>query len=90
MSQIKLHFLDTKDLISIFGFIATFKLAYDKIRIHKDAAMCIVPHYVNETLGSALDCGTCAKDKSILIANSVHNSDARSQKLLRSYSEVAN
>lgn len=38
-SQMKAHFFDTSDRISIIGFFSTFKLACDTTRKHKGAKM---------------------------------------------------
>lgn len=37
--QMKAHFFDPKEPISIIGFLATFKLASDTRKIHKGTAM---------------------------------------------------
>lgn len=89
-SRTKVRFFDVKDAIPIIGFFGTFKLAFDKNRIHKDAAMGVLPTYVIEMLANELNSHLCADDKSFLIAISVCYNDARSQKLLSSYAKVNN
>lgn len=88
-SQMKAHFVDQNDPISIIGFLATFKFACDANRIHEAEAMRVLPYYANETVASALQSRMCATNKSSSFAVSVPNVDNRSKKFLRLYQEVA-
>lgn len=89
-SQLKLHILDTKDPISVIGFLSTIKLACDANCILKGSTMLVLPQYVNETIASALDSRMVAKDKFTPITVSVRNYDTRSRKLHCPCPEVAN
>lgn len=73
---------DPKDLLSVTGFLAPFKLACNKNRIHKAAVMWVLPHYVIETFANALNSCTCATNKPSLIVSSVRNVDNQFSKFL--------
>lgn len=88
-SQMKAHFFDPKDPISIIGFLATFKLACDTNKIHEGVAMWVLSHYLKDTLANALNSRMCAEDRSASLPASERN-EPRSRKLLRSYPEVVN
>lgn len=79
--QIKVHFFDTKVVISTIGFAVTFKLTCDINQIQEGAAMRKRPHYVNDTLTNALNRNVCSEVKSPLIFASVRDNDAKSGKL---------
>lgn len=87
-SQMNALFFDTKATIYVLRFLTTFKIASNTNRIHEEAVMCILSHYVSETLATALDSLMCTTDKSSSVAASVRNADTGFSKLLRSYPEV--
>lgn len=54
-SQMKEHYFDPSDPISIVGFLATFKLVCDTNCVHKEAAMEVLLLSVKNALASALN-----------------------------------
>lgn len=80
------HCFYSKNLISIIGFLATFRLLNGTNRIYEAAKMWMVSYYMHETIANALDCGMHAKNRPAPIIVLVRNNDSRSRKLLRSYS----
>lgn len=87
-SQIKAHFFNLCDRISIIGLLVTFKLAFDTNKIHKGAAMWVLPHDGKKTLSNVHNRRTCAEDRSASLAASMRNKETRPRKLLRSYPEL--
>lgn len=56
--------------------------------IHKQVAIRVLPHFVNEKLANTLNSRMCTTDKPFPISASVRNLDNSSRKLLRFYPEV--
>lgn len=83
-------YLIQKDPVSIIGFLATFKLAFDTNRMKKRAAKWLLPHYVNDTLSSALYSRMCFEENSSFFSALVRSVGSRSRKVLRSCPEVVN
>lgn len=81
------YFFDTKDSISIIGFLATFNLACNTNLVHKGAEMWVLPHYLNETLANAFNSHMCTDDKSTPITASFRSNGVISRELLRSFTE---
>lgn len=70
--QIKAHFFDLNDLISIIGFLATFKLVGVKDCIHKEAAMHVLSSNVINKLSSTLNSRMSVATNIAPITASVH------------------
>lgn len=60
-SQMKAYFFVLKDPVSITGFLASSKFAYDNTNnIDEEAAIWVPSHYVMETLANTSDSRICA------------------------------
>lgn len=74
-SQIKAHFFDPKDPISIVGFLATFKLPCDMDKIHEGATMRILSNFVKKPIGNAQNSRMCTESQSGPLAATACNND---------------
>lgn len=60
--QMKADFFEPENPVSIIGFFATFELACDTNKIHKDAAMWVLPRFLKEIIDNELKSRTGAED----------------------------
>lgn len=54
-SQAKGHFFDLNSLISIIGFLATYKLACDTNNMHEEAAIWVQPSFYKTAFATTLN-----------------------------------
>lgn len=87
-SQVKAHFFDHKDPISIMRFLATFKLPCVTNKIHEDVTIWGLPHFVKESIANASNSRMCAEDRTAPFSATVRHDEIRLRKLLRSYSKM--
>lgn len=89
--QMKTHFLDLSDPISIICFLSTIKLACSTNRIHEEAAMRVLPFFDKTASTLTLTwCMSAATNITPLIASVHFVESLRQKKLLWSYAEVVN
>lgn len=74
-SQLKPHFFISRDSISIIGYLATFKLAYDTNHFHERVAMWMQPNFVQERLANFLNSCMYRKDSLALFAALVRSQE---------------
>lgn len=70
------------------AFLAKLKLLCDSKRVHENAALWILPHYVQESLTNALHSRMCADNQFESLVASLQNEQNRSCKLRHSHPEV--
>lgn len=82
------YYFDPKKPFSTIRFLATFKLPPDFNRIHEEAAIWMLPYFVNGVPVNALRGCMCAENRTTPIITWVRENDAKSRKLLGVYTEV--
>lgn len=87
-SQIKAHFFDHRDPISITELLKTLKPVCDTNNIHEEAVIWVLSHFVWEILARALKRHMYAEDCLSLLVASMRNKEQRSRETLQPYLET--
>lgn len=87
----KEHMFDSASFISMIGFLTTFKLGCDAIRIHEGAAMWVMPHFVSERVVASTNWQMIRNDGTAVAATIITPNRLASQvPRLRFYAEIVN